>query len=238
MPTPSCRVPMVAAALLALGAASLAGPVSAAPTAVAAARAAWPSAPGDMNLGNPRAPVHIVEYLSLTCPHCAHFNEEVYPAFKAKYIDTGRVYYTIRELLTSPAQVAAAGFLLARCGDGSKYFTIVDQVFKSQPRWQSGQIKPVFVEIAKANGITEAQFEACVADDKTNAALEGRLRYATETDHVTGTPTFFINGVRMDNAQVPALTELDAAIVSAAQTRPAAKPPAAKPAAVKPKGGH
>ena len=133
-------------------------------TAAAAAAAGAPAgaavkpAPGDMSLGNPKAPVHVVEYLSLTCPHCAHFHEGVFPAFKAKYIDTGKVYFTIRELLTAPAQVAAAGFLMARCNGGTRYFQVVDQVFRSQSRWQQGNIKPIFLDIAKANGMTEAQF--------------------------------------------------------------------------------
>jgi len=179
--------------------------------------AAVKAAPGDMSLGNAKAPVHVVEYLSLTCPHCAHFHEGVFPAFKAKYIDTGRVYFTIRELLTAPAQVAAAGFLMARCEGGKNYFPIVDQVFKSQSRWQQGNIKPIFVEIAKNNGLTEAQFEACITDEKGQAALQQRLEYATGTDKVTGTPTFFINGVMLPNAEVPTLAELDAAIAKAAK---------------------
>ena len=186
-------------------------------------RARWPAAPGDMSLGNPNARVHVVEYLSLTCPHCAHFHAEVFPEFKRKYIDTGRVYFTVRELLTAPAQVAAAGFLMARCGDGSKYFPIVDQVFKSQARWQSGQIKPIFAEIAKANGFTGEQFEACLTNDKAGEALEARLKYAVETDHVTGTPTFFINGVMLDSDHVPSLPELDVAIGKALAPKPAAK---------------
>ncbi|HET6970179.1 MAG TPA: DsbA family protein [Phenylobacterium sp.] len=213
----SFRFPMAAAALAAGLLAVLAGPAAAAPKAkpAAAAAAAWPGAPGDMNLGNPHAPVHVVEYLSLTCPHCAHFNETTFPAFKAKYVDTGRVYYTVRELLTAPAQVAAAGFLLARCGDGSHYFSVVDQVFRSQPKWQSGQIKPIFLDIAKANGLTEAQFNACLTDEKAQDALQKRIQYAVETDHVTGTPTFFVNGVQIPNASVPELADLDAAIAKA-----------------------
>ena len=193
---------------------AIAAAVSAATLAAAPAWAA-PAAPGDMNLGDPKAKVHVVEYLSLTCPHCAHFNAEVYPAFKAKYVDTGKVYYTVRELLTAPAQVAAAGFLLARCNGGTKYFQIVDQVFRSQSRWQEGQIKPIFVEIAKANGITESQFEACITDQKGQEALEARIDYAVNTDKVTGTPTFFVNGVEMPNDHVPTLAELDAAIAKA-----------------------
>ena len=188
----------------------------------------------DEVMGKADAPITVIEYASLTCPHCAHFNAEVYPAFKAKYVDTGKVYYTIRELLTAPAQVAAAGFLMARCGDGSHYFQIVDQVFRSQSRWQSGSIKPIFVEIAKANGINEDQFEKCLSDEKASTALEARLKYAAETDHVTGTPTFFVNGVQLDNAQVPELADLDAAVAKAMGGKTTAKP-ATKPAA---KGGR
>ena len=185
--------------------------------AAAPAWAQYKAAPGDMSLGNPKAPIQVVEYLSLTCPHCAHFHADVFPAFKAKYIDSGRVHFTIRELLTAPAQVAAAGFLMARCEGGKNYFQVVDQVFKSQVRWQQGNIKPIFVEIAKANGLTEPQFEACITDEKAQAALEERLKYATGTDKVTGTPTFFVNGVMLPNAEVPSLADLDAAIAKAAK---------------------
>lgn len=178
------------------------------------AAAANVAAPGDMNLGNPKARIHVVEYLSLTCSHCAHFHEEVFPVFKAKYIDTGRVYFTVRELLTAPANVAAAGFLMARCNGGQRYFDVIDQVFKSQPRWRQGDIKPIFVEIAKANGITEDQFNACLVDEKASEALEARLAYATKVDKVTGTPTFFVNGVMLSN---PTLAELDTAIAQAAK---------------------
>ncbi|PZQ63864.1 MAG: disulfide bond formation protein DsbA [Phenylobacterium zucineum] len=192
--------------------AAAAGAVSAAVPAGAAINAA----PGDMNLGDPKAPVHVVEYLSLSCPHCADFHAEVFPAFRKKYIDTGRVYFTVRELLTAPAQVAAAGFLMARCkGDAATYFKVVGEVFESQRRWQQGNIKPIFVEIAKKNGLTEPQFEACITDDKGQAALQSRLQYATQTDKVTGTPTFFVNGKLVENDHVPSLAELDAAIAAA-----------------------
>lgn len=190
---------------------------SAAAAGVAApAWAQYKAAPGDMTLGSPKARVQVVEYLSLSCPHCAHFHETVFPAFKTKYIDSGRVRFTVRELLTAPAQVAAAGFLMARCkGDAASYFKIVDEVFRSQPRWQAGSIKPIFLEIARNNGLTEAQFEACVTDEKGQTALDQRLEYATGTDKVTGTPTFFVNGVMLPNAQVPTLADLDAAIAKA-----------------------
>lgn len=187
----------------------------AAGVSTAASAASWPAAPGDMNLGNPAARVRVVEYMSLTCAHCAHFNAEVFPAFKTKYIDTGRVFYTARELLTAPAQVAAAGVMMARCNGGARYFPIIDQVLRSQSRWQGGDIKSIFLDIAKVNGLTEAQFETCLVDEKALTALEGRVQYATGTDKVTSTPTFFVNGVMMDNNSVPTLADMDVVIVRA-----------------------
>jgi len=168
-----------------------------------------------MNLGNPAAKVRVVEYMSLTCAHCAHFNAEVFPAFKTKYIDTGRVFYTARELLTAPSQVAAAGVMMARCNGGNRYFPIIDQVLRSQSRWQGGDIKSIFLDIARANGLTEAQFETCLVDEKALSALEDRVQYATGTDKVTSTPTFFVNGVMMNNNSVPTLADMDVAIVRA-----------------------
>src|SRR5947209_4959228 len=107
---------------------------------------------GDMSLGNPKAAVRVVEYASASCPHCAHFNETVFPAFRKKYIDTGRVQYTLKEFLTPPAEVAAAGFLVARCGGRAKYFTILDQVFRSQAQWEAGDIGQIITKVGVKNG--------------------------------------------------------------------------------------
>lgn len=183
----------------------------AAMTAAGGALALAEPAPSDMSLGNPKAKVRVVEYASLSCPHCAHFNETIFPAFKSKYIESGRVHYTLRELLTPPVQVAAAGFLMARCAGPSKYFSVVDQVFRSQSRWETGKIKPILVEIAKANGLTEAQFDACLSDEKGAAALQDRMRLA-QADGVNSTPTFFVNGKLVEVTQ---LSDLDAAIAAA-----------------------
>ncbi|MGA0608150.1 DsbA family protein [Phenylobacterium sp. VNQ135] len=181
----------------------------------ARAAAAYPGP--EMTLGLAKAPVHVVEYLSVSCSHCAHFNEEVFPTMKAKYIDTGKVRWTYRELLTPPQQVAAAGFLTARCAGPGKYFNVVDEILRSQSRWQTGNIKPIFVEIAQNNGLTEAQFEACLRDEKALEALEARVRYGIEVDKVNGTPSFFVNGKRMTGSTVPTVADMDAAIAAAAK---------------------
>ena len=185
----------------------------------AAALAAGQSAgqePDGMSLGNPKSPVKVVEYASLSCGHCAAFNEQTFPAFKKKYIDTGRVHYTMKEVLTPPQQVAAAGFLMARCAGPSKYFKVVDEVFRSQPRWGKEPLLPVFQGIAKANGMTEAQFEACINDSAGQQALAERVQRGVTQDNVEGTPTFFVNGKRMTQT-VPTLADLDAAIAEAAK---------------------
>ncbi|HVI32495.1 DsbA family protein [Phenylobacterium sp.] len=194
---------------------ALAAAVLAAALAVGPAAAApGVAAPGDMSLGNPKARVTVVEYASLTCPHCAEFNATVFPAFKAKYIDTGRVHYTLKELPTPPQQVAVAGFLLARCnGAGpAKYFKVVDEVFRSQPRWTAGNIKPVLQEIGRANGVSDAQFDACLRDEAQIQAMDARVRRVLTEDGIQSTPSFFVNGKAVD---VHTLADLDAAIAAA-----------------------
>lgn len=181
--------------------------------AAAPARAATSADAGDMSLGDPKARVKVVEYASASCGHCAHFNETIFPAFKGKYIDTGRVHYTLKELLTPPQQVAAAGFLLARCAGQAKYFKVLDEVFRSQSRWRSDNIKQVLVEIGAANGVTEAQFEACLSDQAALTALNARVERAV-ADGVDSTPTFFVNGKKVE---VASLADLDAAVAAAAK---------------------
>jgi len=168
----------------------------------------------DMSMGSPTAKIQVIEYASLSCPHCGHFNETIFPSLKSKYIDTGKVRYTLKEMLTEPTTVAAAGFLIARCAGPAKYFTVVDQVFRSQPRWQSGNIKPIFREIAAANGVDEAHFDACLTDQAGIEAISARARRAAEQDGVNSTPTLFINGQKLEGVpQTP--QDLDAAIAAA-----------------------
>jgi protein-disulfide isomerase len=199
--------------------------ISAAAVLAARAALAGPAIlPEDMSMGSPTAKIEVIEYASLACPHCGHFNETIFPALKAKYIDTGKVRYTLKEMLTEPTTVAAAGFLIARCAGPARYFTVVDQVFRSQPRWTSGNIKPIFQEIAAANGIDEAHFNACLQDQAGVNAIATRAQRAQEVDKVSSTPTLFINGEQVETPQTP--QELDAAI--AAATRPGPKAPPAK----------
>jgi protein-disulfide isomerase len=146
-------------------------------------------------MGNPRAPVTLIEYASLTCPHCARFDMNVFPELKRKYIDTGQVRYVVREFLTSPEEVAAAGFLLARCAGPARYFTVVDQIFHRQEEmFRTGDIYPGLLAVAQANGLTADQFKACIADTKDYDALEKRVQQAVDVQHIQGTPTALVNG--------------------------------------------
>jgi protein-disulfide isomerase len=165
-------------------------------------------------MGDPRAKVTLVEYASASCPHCARFDAQVFPAIKAKYVDTGKVKYVFREFLTPPEDIAAAGFLLARCAGQDRYFHVVEQVFAAQPEiYQSDNPKAVFVRIAKDNGIDEKGMDACLTDKTAVDALNARLKQAVDVQKVTGTPTFFVNGVKLDeHGKEPDLALFDAAI--------------------------
>jgi protein-disulfide isomerase len=130
----------------------------------------------DMSLGNPAAKVTVIEYASASCPHCARFNNEVFPAFKAQFIDTGKIHYVFREFLTEPREVAAAGFLMARCAGKDKYFSVLDAIYRGQDAmYQSHDFRGSLLKIAESAGMTEAQFSACISDDKSIEALNNRV---------------------------------------------------------------
>ena len=169
----------------------------------------------DMSLGDPAAKVQVVEYASASCPHCAAFAIDVFPAFKAKYVDTGKVRYTLREYLTDPAAIAAAGFLLARCAGKDRYFPVLNAVFRGQQAMvKTGDVRGVLARIAKSpGGLTEAQLDACMRDEAAEKALAARADRHLHADKVTVTPTFIINGRRFEGGMT--LPELDAAIAQA-----------------------
>jgi protein-disulfide isomerase len=171
----------------------------------------------DMSLGKADAKVQVTEYASASCSHCARFNNEVFPAFKAKYIDTGKVHYTLKEFLTPPEQVAAAGFLVARCAGKDKYFTVLDSIYKNQAEmFQTGDFRGVLLRIAQSAGMTEDQFNKCVADETALKALNTRVERAVKEDKITGTPSFVVNGKKVAEGEV-SLAQLDTAITEAAK---------------------
>lgn len=151
----------------------------------------------DMALGAARAPITIVEYSSMTCPHCADFEENVFPMLQSKYIDTGKVRFVSREF---PLDIkAAAASMLARCaadGDGPKYFEATTMLFKQQ-----GPLMERTTDTLKAVGgrfgLNEQAVEACVKDQALLDKLSADQRFALDELKVDATPTFFINGERL-----------------------------------------
>lgn len=171
----------------------------------------------DMTLGDPNAPVKMVEYASASCTHCASFNNDVFPAFKAKYIDTGKVHYTLKEFLTPPNELAAAGFLTARCAGKEKYFTVLDAIFRSQQEiFQTGDMRGILLRVAQSAGLTEAQFNACISDEEALKALNARVERAVKQDRITGTPAFFINGKSVGEGEI-SLAALEKAVAEASK---------------------
>lgn len=157
-----------------------------------AAPAPSESALPDMVLGKDDAPVTIVEYSSLTCPHCAHFHRDVMPALKSEYIDTGKMRYIEREFpLNNPA---LAGSVLARCVDPSRYYAFNELLFSKQEDWafKDDALKPLR-QYAKQAGLTDADFEKCIDDESLQKKILA-VRERGEKEGVKGTPTFFING--------------------------------------------
>ncbi|RUW62478.1 DsbA family protein [Mesorhizobium sp. M7A.F.Ca.US.008.03.1.1] len=151
-----------------------------------------PGALPDKQLGKDDAKVTIVEYASMTCPHCAHFAETTFPDLKTKYIDTGKVRYILREFPFDPS--AEAGFMLARCAKDN-YYPMVDVLFRQQANWVGVQnTKDALLQISKLAGFTQESFEACLTDQKLLDDVRSVQKRGANEFKVDSTPTFFING--------------------------------------------
>ena len=163
--------------------------------AQSAADVAKPQSLPDMALGPANAPVTVTEYASMTCPHCANFNETVFPKIKSAYIDTGKVRYVFREF---PLDIkAAAGSMLARCiakDDAPKYFAVIDLLFRQQNDWVTKNTTETLSRIGKQAGLSQQQVEDCLKDQALLDKIAADQKYASEILKVNSTPTFFING--------------------------------------------
>jgi len=187
---------MAGAALTAAGAGALPSFMTAARADdVPAAELAHTGPDGDVMVGSDKAPVTIIEYASMTCPHCAHFATTTFPELKQRYIDTGKVRYTLREFPLDA--LAAAGFMLARCGGNDKYMPIVDTLFAKQADWIVKEPLPALKSIAKQFGFTEDSFDQCLANQRLLDSIQEVRDHAAEKLGVNSTPTFFINGKRL-----------------------------------------
>jgi protein-disulfide isomerase len=150
---------------------------------------------GDMALGSKDAPVTIIEYASMTCPHCASFTKDVFPKIKSDYIDSGKVRFVFREFPLD--QVALAGSALARCvakDDAPKYFAVIDMLFKQQNDLATDALATIN-RIGKQAGFSEQMIKDCVQGDP--AIQKGILdvrEHAYSKLKVNSTPFFFVNG--------------------------------------------
>ena len=151
-----------------------------------------PGAFEDMTLGKPDAPVTIIEYASLTCPHCANFATKTFPELKKRYVDTGKVRYIYREFVLNPLD--AAGVMLLRCGDKDKYFPLLETLFQKQDEWVIQKPLPPLLAIAKQAGFTEDSFNQCLSNQALLDKIDSSRQRASEKFGVNSTPTFFING--------------------------------------------
>jgi protein-disulfide isomerase len=168
----------------------------------------------DIVLGNADAPNVIIEYASMTCPHCAQFQKDVFPALKAKYIDTGKAKYMLREFPLD--NLAVAAFMLARCSGNDRYYPMVDAMFSTQENWAAPGVdaKDKLLQIARQAGISKDQFDQCLADKELfNKIVQVRKR-ANEKFGVDSTPTFFVSGKKLTGDHQ--LKDFDAALGSEA----------------------
>jgi protein-disulfide isomerase len=146
----------------------------------------------DMAVGRVDAAVTIIEYASMTCPHCADFHKDIYPTIKKNYIDTGKVRMIFREFPLD--QLSAAASMLARCVDRSRYFPFISVLFTQQSEWVVQNPIDPLRKLAKQAGLNNEAFDKCLSNQEL---LDGIVwikdRGQNEFD-VTGTPSFFVNG--------------------------------------------
>jgi len=168
----------------------------------------------DHTLGSPKAPVTMIEYAAPTCPHCAHFDETVFPFLKSNYIDTGKVYYVFRVFPLHPSDVAAEA--MARCLPADNYFQFIDLLFRTQAEWdwENGvqDIHGGLVKVGRLAGMTPEKVDSCIANkaatDKINKVAEnGQKQY-----NITATPTFVIDGVVHEAGDVITPSDLQATL--------------------------
>lgn len=175
-------------------------PATAADTAAPAKTQNLPKIP-DMSIGNPDAKVHVIEYLSFTCPHCEEFHATVWPKIKKNYVDTGKIRFTIREVYFDKYGLWAG--MMAQCGGAMRYFGIVDMLYNQQRQWAgtSNPNKAVanLRKIGLAAGIPGTKLDKCMTDGKMAQAMVAKFQKTTAKDHVTGTPSFVIDGTTYKN---------------------------------------
>ena len=180
-----------------------AAPGASAPAAAPAASASdlmVPGPLGEMALGEPKAPNVVIEYVSMTCSHCQRFHTDVYPKFKAQYVDTGKAYYILREYPLDP--LAAAAIVVARCAPKERFFPLVDLMYDHQSDWAFvPQPVDALFNLVKQAGFSRETFNACLTNQPLLDGVNWVQDRATKQFGVASTPTFFINGTKVAGEQ-------------------------------------
>lgn len=163
-----------------------------------------------MSIGAEDAPVTIVEYAAFTCPHCAEFNQGSYKKLKSEYIDTGKVRLVYRDFYFNKYGLWAA--MVARCGGPEKFFGIADLLYRDQQNWARGEsetdIYDKLMKIGRLSGIPEDKLDACMNDGEKAQALVALFQKNAQADDIRGTPTFLINGKKVENQPWPDFKKL------------------------------
>ncbi len=164
---------------------------------------------GEMSIGDPNAPNTVIEYASLTCSHCRTFHEQTYGPFKEKYIDTGKVHFILREYPLDP--LATAAVVVARCAPQERFFPLIDLLFEKQREWAFVQNpSEALFNLVRQTGFTQETFRACLTNQEILDGVRWVKDRASKEFGVESTPTFFINGKKVEGAQT--LQQLDQAL--------------------------
>lgn len=155
----------------------------------------------EMTVGDPEAPVEVIEYASFTCPHCATFHETVFPQIEENYVDTGKVHFVYREVYFDRYGLWAG--MVARCGGADRYFGIVDMIYERQREWTQGEDAAQVVQnlrkIGKVAGLDDGQLDACLSDAGKAEALYALYQKNAEMHDINSTPSFVIDGEKFSN---------------------------------------
>ena len=164
----------------------------------------------EMILGDVNAPIEIIEYASMTCPHCANFHSEVYPQLKENYIETGKVKFVFREVYFDKYGMWAS--MIARCAGPDRFFGVIDQMFEKQKTWSRvGNDLAIVTELSKIGklaGLGDDQINACLQDADNLRNLVGWYKAKMEEHKISGTPSFVIDGEMVSNRSYDELSAL------------------------------